>query len=144
MNISHKIELNPNTEQICYFKKACGVSRFAYNWALAESKNQKLSSFDLNKKFNSIKKEEFQWVSDVTKFATQVSIYQVKLPLSDRVFKCPCGLVIDRDYNASLNIKNQIGQNMPEFTPVEITALRKQVYPAIVTSIYETGREIQR
>ncbi|ABP95670.1 MULTISPECIES: RNA-guided endonuclease InsQ/TnpB family protein [Metallosphaera] len=31
--------------------------------------------------------------------------YRVKLSLSDRVFRCPsCGLVIDRDYNASLNI----------------------------------------
>ena len=31
--------------------------------------------------------------------------YRVKLALSDRVLHCPnCGLVIDRDYNASLNI----------------------------------------
>ncbi|MEM4223283.1 MAG: zinc ribbon domain-containing protein, partial [Metallosphaera sp.] len=31
--------------------------------------------------------------------------------LSDRVFHCPsCGLVIDRDYNASLNIlRNGVG-----------------------------------
>lgn len=27
------------------------------------------------------------------------------LSLSDRIYKCDCGLVIDRDYNASLNIK---------------------------------------
>lgn len=29
------------------------------------------------------------------------------LKLSDRVFECPnCGLIIDRDYNASLNIRD--------------------------------------
>lgn len=32
------IELNPNNKQATYFKKACGVARFAYNWALAEWK----------------------------------------------------------------------------------------------------------
>ncbi|WP_338598886.1 transposase [Sulfolobus tengchongensis] len=37
--------------------------------------------------------------------------YRVKLSLSDRIFRCPnCGLVIDRDYNASLNIlRNGVG-----------------------------------
>jgi putative transposase len=29
------------------------------------------------------------------------------LTLSDRVFKCDCGYIIDRDYNASINIKNE-------------------------------------
>jgi putative transposase len=36
MMISHKIALDPNNKQRTYFAKACGVSRFAYNWALAE------------------------------------------------------------------------------------------------------------
>ena len=30
-----------------------------------------------------------------------------KLSLSDRVYKCSCGLILDRDYNASLNILNE-------------------------------------
>ncbi|WP_027416235.1 RNA-guided endonuclease TnpB family protein [Aneurinibacillus terranovensis] len=30
-----------------------------------------------------------------------------KLSLSERVFQCECGLVIDRDWNASINIKNE-------------------------------------
>jgi len=29
------------------------------------------------------------------------------LTLSDRAFKCDCGYIIDRDYNASINIKNE-------------------------------------
>jgi transposase len=46
------------------------------------------------------------------------------LTLSDRTFVCPeCGLVIDRDLNAALNIKNEgtriIGLRQPEFTLVD-------------------------
>ena len=28
------------------------------------------------------------------------------LKLSDRIYKCDCGLTIDRDLNASINLKN--------------------------------------
>ena len=46
------------------------------------------------------------------------------LKLSDRIYHCnACGLSIDRDLNASINIKNmgliKIGKGIPEFTPVE-------------------------
>ena len=30
-----------------------------------------------------------------------------KLTLADRIYKCNCGLTIDRDYNAAINIKNE-------------------------------------
>ena len=49
------------------------------------------------------------------------------LALSDRVYKCECGLTIDRDYNASINllnlIKDKVGQVLPELTSVDLTAL---------------------
>ena len=32
---------------------------------------------------------------------------QQKLALSERVYKCNCSLVIDREYNAAINIKNE-------------------------------------
>ena len=35
-NIAHKIELVPTKAQEEYFQKACGVARFAYNWALEQ------------------------------------------------------------------------------------------------------------
>lgn len=38
MNRSHVIRLNPTAEQEVYFRKACGVARHAYNWALARWK----------------------------------------------------------------------------------------------------------
>jgi hypothetical protein len=34
MNRSHVIRLNATPEQDIYFRKACGVARHAYNWAL--------------------------------------------------------------------------------------------------------------
>jgi len=51
--------------------------------------------------------------------------YKRDLKLSDRVFHCnACGLVIDRDLNAAINIRNmgliKVGRGTPEFTPVEI------------------------
>jgi putative transposase len=43
-----------------------------------------------------------------------------ELKLSDRVFDCSvCGLQIDRDTNASINLRNQIGRGASEFTCVE-------------------------
>jgi len=38
MNRSHVIRLNTTPEQDIYFRKACGVARHAYNWALARWK----------------------------------------------------------------------------------------------------------
>ena len=32
---------------------------------------------------------------------------QKKLSLADRIYKCDCGFVLDRDYNAAINIKNE-------------------------------------
>ena len=30
-----------------------------------------------------------------------------EMSLSERVYKCTCGLVLDRDYNSAINIKNE-------------------------------------
>jgi putative transposase len=38
--IAHRIALDPNNAQATYFARACGVARFAYNWALAEWQRQ--------------------------------------------------------------------------------------------------------
>lgn len=76
MTISHKIELIPNNQHITYFKKAFGCSRLAYNWGLAKwqeyyKQGIKRSHLELKKEFNSIKKEQFPFVYEVTKYATQ-------------------------------------------------------------------------
>ena len=40
MITAHKIALDPNNQQETYFRRAAGVARFAYNWALAEWQQQ--------------------------------------------------------------------------------------------------------
>lgn len=84
MQTAHKIELNPNNKQKTYFKKACGVARFAFNWGLAEwnrlyelnrklplEERIKISGMSLKKSFNAIKHEKFPWALEVTKYAAQ-------------------------------------------------------------------------
>jgi putative transposase len=46
---------------------------------------------------------------------------KVPKSLSVRTHKCPyCGLELDRDVNAAINILKKVGQDMPELTPVEM------------------------
>jgi len=95
------IELKPNNKQATYFKKVCGVARFAYNWALAEWQRQYQedkayresceqsnltidgsqlnlpSHGKINKLFNAIKREQFPFVMKVTKCAPQIAIQQL-------------------------------------------------------------------
>ena len=71
---AHNIRLKPNNRQASHLWKACGVARFCYNWGLAEWKRQyeageKPSGYSLRRKFNSIKRQEFPFVMDVTKCA---------------------------------------------------------------------------
>jgi len=65
--------------QATYFMKACGVSRFAYNWALAEWKRrheagEKVDEGMLRRELNAIKRERFPWMYEVTKCAPQLAI----------------------------------------------------------------------
>ena len=95
------IELKPNNKQATYFKKACGVARFAYNWALAEWQKQyqedkayresceqsglTVDGSQLNlpnegklrKQLNAIKREQFPFMMEVTKCAPQIAIQQL-------------------------------------------------------------------
>ena len=79
MLLTHKIQLVPNNKQVGYFTQAAGVSRFAYNWALAEWQRQyeageRPSEISLRKQLNSIKREQFPWMYEVTKSAPQQAI----------------------------------------------------------------------
>ena len=78
MILSNKIRIYPNHEQELFLKKSCGVARFAYNWGLAEWQNQyknggKPNRFNLDKQFNSIKKQEFPFVCEVSKCCSQIA-----------------------------------------------------------------------
>jgi putative transposase len=82
---SHKIRLDPNAAQAEHFARACGVARFAWNWALAEWKRQyeackldaalpRPSEGALRRQLNAIKREQFPWMLEVTKSAPEESI----------------------------------------------------------------------
>ena len=49
--LSHKIQLDPTMVQEKYFRKACGIARFTWNWALAEWQRQ----YQTNQKPNGLK-----------------------------------------------------------------------------------------
>ncbi|MCK5525030.1 MAG: transposase [Thiomargarita sp.] len=75
--LSHKIQIkNSTVKQEQYFRQACGTSRFAYNWGLAEWKRQyeaglKPTALEIKKVFNAIKPVDFPWVFNVTKCAAE-------------------------------------------------------------------------
>lgn len=76
INRTHKILLDPTRKQKIYFQKACGISRFTWNWALSrwEEKykaGEKTNALALKKEFNALKTEKFSWVYEVTKYACQ-------------------------------------------------------------------------
>ena len=85
--ISHKIRLYPTVEQAILMNKSCGVSRHTYNWGLAKWKElyksgEKVSALSLKKEFNSIKREEFPWITEVTKCAPEQAFVNL-----DKAFK---------------------------------------------------------
>ena len=66
------------------------------------------------------------------------------LKLSDRIYHCnACGLTIDRDLNAAINIERRgmekmkelinVGRGTPEFTPVEIGSIPERANPVVET-----------
>ena len=67
------------------------------------------------------------------------------LTLQQRTYICDaCGLKIDRDYNASLNLYNELkqhlGEVLPEVTPADLTAMLSRFEKnGLVTSKVETG-----
>src|SRR3989338_8225045 len=86
--VAHYIALDPNNVQATYLSKACGVARFAYNWALAEWQKQydvhkndpaqpKPSEVSLRRQLNAIKREQFPWMLEITKNAPQMAIMQL-------------------------------------------------------------------
>ena len=79
MMIAHRVRLVPTEAQEMQMRQACGVARFAYNWALAQWRDQykaggKPSEGSLRKQLNGIKAEQFPWMADVTKNAPQQGI----------------------------------------------------------------------
>ncbi len=72
MHRAHVIRLHATPEQEEYFRKACGVKRHAFNWALARWKEaraegKRVKMNDLKAEYNQIKGDQFPWCYEVTK-----------------------------------------------------------------------------
>ncbi len=83
--LAHKIALDPTPDQELYFHKAAGVARFAWNWALRKWNEEYAlkreykcgpspSAFDLSKKLNAIKDEQFPRLTDVASVTRERAI----------------------------------------------------------------------
>lgn len=76
MMLSRKIKLNLNEEQKRYVAQAIGIARFTYNW-IVEQFNKNLENnvwvnpLELKKEFNKIKRENFPFVLEVSKYVSQ-------------------------------------------------------------------------
>jgi putative transposase len=81
MKIAFKTQLLANNKQASHLTRACGVSRFAWNWGLAkwneyhkefteEKRDKNPSGLALKKELNAVKRDEFPWMYDVTKYAS--------------------------------------------------------------------------
>lgn len=101
MNLTHKIRLDPTRVQEDYFRRAAGTYRFVFNWALAA----------WNAEYES-------GGSPSSKTCSSCGLVKDTLSLGERMYRCECGLEIDRDLNAALNLV-QLGEAIAEVTPVE-------------------------
>jgi putative transposase len=85
MRRAHKIAVDPTPEQSKYFRRASGVARFAWNWALDRSQQgyalwkeyrcgPRPSEVSLRSVRNAIEDDAFAWMLEVTKQAPQQAI----------------------------------------------------------------------
>lgn len=98
MILGHTIALDPTEAQAAHFRRAAGVARFAYNWALAEwrrmyAAGEKPTAHKIKVNWNAARKAEFPWSYEVTKCASGQSILDLGSAFSNffRDLKKPKG-----------------------------------------------------
>lgn len=79
MILAHRIRLYLNNCQAGYLAQAAGTARFVYNWGLARwnelyAAGSKPSWQKLNAELNAIKREQFPWMYNVTKWCANKAL----------------------------------------------------------------------
>ena len=109
-----KVMLIPNNVQKTKLFQYAGASRFAYNWALAKEiskavQEQGFFGFRKQLEYKCNDKGILLIVADrfypSSKLCSCCGNIKKDLKLSDRVYRCECGNMIDRDFQASINLK---------------------------------------
>ena len=96
--------LCPNNKQKTKLFQYAGAARFAYNWALGrEQENRR--QIEYKSAWNHIPVVIADRFFPSSKLCSCCGNIKQDLKLSDRIYKCECGNVIDRDYQAALNLK---------------------------------------
>ena len=77
---THKIALDPNNVQTTQFAQHCGYARVAYNHVLADFKEglrigKWRNHIELNKRWNAIKHEQYDWCKALNQRAAHNAIY---------------------------------------------------------------------
>ncbi|MCG8349296.1 MAG: helix-turn-helix domain-containing protein [Chloroflexales bacterium] len=86
---AHKIRLNPTPEQEQYFRQAAGNARFAWNWAVAAVRQAQKDQTklplvgDLKTEFNRIKRDQFPFMLDTTKCASEQAFADLRQALAN-------------------------------------------------------------
>ena len=86
---AHKIALQPTEAQVVFFRKSCGVQRFAYNWGLARWKEMYAAdkasgikptnySSRLQKELDATKREKWPWMMETCKGVPQGGLQNLK------------------------------------------------------------------
>lgn len=98
MILGHSIALDTNAAQEAHFRRACGVARFAWNYALDEWKRmhaagEKPSATKIKARWNAVRKIDFPWSMEVTKSASGQAILDLGTAFSNffRDLKKPKG-----------------------------------------------------
>lgn len=74
--VAHRIQLLPNNAAREHFRKAAGIARFTWNWALAEWERQyqeggKPNALQLKKQFIALIDQEWPWMREVSTYVVQ-------------------------------------------------------------------------
>ena len=92
VTLSHKIELKANSKFKTYCRKAFGVSRFTWNWVLERvndkrERKEKIDVLELKKEFNHIKRRQYPFVMEVTKYASLMTSKATNPLLNGKAFR---------------------------------------------------------
>jgi transposase len=102
---AYKTELDLNDQQVTACRQHAGAARWAYNWGL-QVKRQLLYKASW---YGSRVILADRWEPS-SKRCSRCDWIDADLTLADRTFRCDqCGLVLDRDLNAAINLEKLAG-----------------------------------